>query len=181
MKDLKYCPNCGKETLTYIDNHKWSCSECGLSLYNNVAAAVGLVAIIKKNNKNHILLIKRGRMPRKGFLAVPGGFVDPGESAEEAAFRECQEEIGLTPTSITYLTSATNNYQYKDIDYVTCDIFFKATFDEKDGNKLLSTLKAEDKDEIQGFELYQLETSDDIAKIPLAFKSAVVALNSMFK
>jgi ADP-ribose pyrophosphatase YjhB (NUDIX family) len=181
MKDLKFCPNCGKETLSYIDNRKWACSECGLSLYNNVAAAVGLVAIIKKNNKDHILLVKRGKMPRKGFLAVPGGFVDPGESAEEAAFRECQEEIGLTPTSIEYLTSATNNYQYKDIDYVTCDIFFKATFDEKDGTKLLSTLKAEDSNEIQGFELYELEKLEDIAKIPLAFKSAVVALNSMFK
>lgn len=181
MKDLKYCPSCGKETLSYIDNHKWSCNECGLSLYNNVAAAVGLVAIIKKDNINHILLVKRGRMPRKGFLAVPGGFVDPGESAEEAAFRECHEEIGLIPKSITYLTSATNNYQYKDIDYVTCDIFFKATFNEKDGCKLLSSLKAEDSNEIQGFEIYPIETSDDISKIPLAFTSAIVALNSMFK
>jgi ADP-ribose pyrophosphatase YjhB (NUDIX family) len=181
MKELKYCPNCGKETLSYINNRKWSCSECGLSLYNNVAAAVGLVAIIKKNNRDHILLVKRGKMPRKGFLAVPGGFVDPGESAEEAAVRECQEEIGMTPKSITYLTSATNNYQYKDIDYVTCDIFFKATFEESDGDRLLSQLKAEDSNEIQGFELHPLEKSEDIDKIPLAFKSAVVALNSMFK
>jgi len=178
--DPKFCLDCGKETLSYIDNRKWACSECGLLLYNNVAAAVGLVAIIKKENKDHILLVKRGKMPRKGVLAVPGGFVDPGESAEEAAFWECQEEIGLTPTSIIYLTSATNNYQYKDIDYVTCDIFFKATFDEVDGSKLLSTLKAEDSNEIQGFELHPLESVQDIEKITLAFKSALVALNSLF-
>ena len=47
MKDLSYCPNCGKKTLSYIDKKKWVCSNCKLSLYNNVAAAVGLIIIIK--------------------------------------------------------------------------------------------------------------------------------------
>ncbi len=181
MKELKYCPNCGKETLSYVNNRKWSCSDCHLSIYNNVAAAVALVTIIEKDGEDHILLIKRGREPKKGYLAIPGGFVDPGESAEEAAYRECFEEIGLVPKSISYLTSASNDYQYNEIDYVTCDIFFKATFNEADSKNFLSLLKAEDSDEITGFELYPLTKKEDIDKIPLAFKSAVVALNSLFK
>jgi hypothetical protein len=49
-----------------------------------------------------------------------------------------------------------------------------------DGSKLLSTLKAEDSNEIQGFELHPLESVQDIEKITLAFKSALVALNSLF-
>lgn len=181
MKELKYCPNCGKANLSYVNNKKWSCSECGLSIYNNVAAAVALVTIIEKDGVNNILLIKRGREPRKGYLAIPGGFVDPGESAEDAAFRECYEEIGLVPKHISYLTSATNNYKYNEIDYVTCDIFFKATFKEADSKNFLSMLKAEDSEEILGFELYPLEKEEDIRNIPLAFKSAEVALTSMFR
>ncbi|MBK5201834.1 MAG: NUDIX domain-containing protein [Spirochaetaceae bacterium] len=181
MKELKYCPNCGKETLSYVNNRKWSCSECHLSIYNNVAAAVGLVTIIEKDGVNNILLIKRGREPKKDYLAVPGGFVDPGESAEEAAGRECYEEIGLVPDRITYLTSATNNYKYNEIDYITCDIFFKATFKGSDSKNFLLKLKAEDSDEILGFELYPLTKKEDINSIPLAFKSAEVALSSLFK
>lgn len=180
MKKLKYCPNCGKVTLKYINNRKWSCSECGLSLYNNVAAAVGLIIVLKNNNKNNILLIERGKDPRKGYLAVPGGFVDPGESAEEAARRECFEEIGLEPLSLEYLTSATNNYQYNDIDYVTCDIFFLSTVEKDNTENLLKRLKAEDSNEIKGYKIYPLESREDINKIPLAFKSAEVALNKYF-
>ena len=181
MKDLKYCPNCGKETLEYINNRKWSCKECNLSLYNNVAAAVGLIIILKdKENKQKILLIKRGKDPQKGKLAVPGGFVDPGESAEEAALRECKEEIGLTPKSIKYLTSATNNYSYKDIDYITCDIFFIATFETSNSEIIIKKLFPEDENEITGYELKDLNVKEDIKKIDLAFNSAKIALNKYF-
>lgn len=42
-----------------------------------------------------LLLIKRGRPPFKGKYALPGGFVEVGESVETAALRELQEETGI--------------------------------------------------------------------------------------
>lgn len=42
-----------------------------------------------------LLLVKRGREPSRGFYAFPGGRVETGENAEEAARRELREETGL--------------------------------------------------------------------------------------
>lgn len=51
-------------------------------------------AVIILNGK--IVLIKRKRPPYKGKFALPGGFVDIGETTEEAVAREVLEETGLS-------------------------------------------------------------------------------------
>ena len=42
-----------------------------------------------------VILIRRGCEPFKGWYALPGGFVDVGETTEQACIREVKEEIGL--------------------------------------------------------------------------------------
>ncbi len=49
--------------------------------------------IIEK--RNQIVLIERGNDPYKGKLAIPGGFVEYGETVENAAVREAKEETSL--------------------------------------------------------------------------------------
>ena len=51
-------------------------------------------------NKLSLLLVKRGGHPFKDHWALPGGFLQPGETIEECALREVQEETSVLPVSL---------------------------------------------------------------------------------
>jgi 8-oxo-dGTP diphosphatase len=53
------------------------------------------VDIIIFNEDGRIILIKRKNNPYKNFWAIPGGFVEYGETVENAAIRECKEETNI--------------------------------------------------------------------------------------
>lgn len=50
-----------------------------------------------------LLLIERGHQPFKGCLALPGGFVEVGETVEEACRRELREETDVTADTLTLI------------------------------------------------------------------------------
>ena len=162
MNDFKFCPSCGKSSVTSPKGRKWLCKNCGFELYNNVATAVGLII---KDDEGQILFEKRAKEPRKGFLAFPGGFVDPDETAEQAALRECREELGVELENIRYIGSYPNTYEFAGFVYKTCDLFFEATL--KKGAELNIQ-----KEEVLSLQKVKINSEDDIAKTPLAFKSA---------
>lgn len=62
------------------------------SKYKHPSVAVDCV--VRKGNE--ILLVRRAGHPFKGMLALPGGFIEEGESAEQAVRRELNEETSLT-------------------------------------------------------------------------------------
>ena len=175
--DFKMCPMCGSSKIENHGNRKWICPDCGFDLYCNVAAAVGIVI---RDRYNNVLFEVRAKEPRKGFLALPGGFVDFGESAEEAVVRECREEIGVPVEGAEFLCTAPNTYEYKNIEYKTCDIFFVAELPSQFASidDFIKSLKAEES-EVLAFKSCRVETFDDIKKIPLAFESAKYTLKKL--
>ena len=57
---------------------------------------------------------------------MPGGFIDPGETAEEALVREVREETGVEVFDLNYLASFPNDYAYGGIVSSVTDLFFVA-------------------------------------------------------
>lgn len=119
-----YCPLCSAKALKAHKKNAFYCPDCGLVFYLNVAAAVvGLIC----DPQGRLLVTVRGQKPKEGMLDLPGGFVDPGESAEEALRREIREELGLEVESMEYFGSAPNKYLYKGVHYATEDLAFVCT------------------------------------------------------
>jgi ADP-ribose pyrophosphatase YjhB (NUDIX family) len=125
MRLFDCCPSCGSRDIVFDDMKEFSCRDCSYTYYHNVAAAVG--AILEHDKK--IVLIRRGKEPAKGKLDLPGGFVDPKETAEEAVKREIKEELKISVGTLKYLGSYPNIYTYKGVPYNTCDLFFYCKID----------------------------------------------------
>ncbi|MFH1856727.1 MAG: NUDIX domain-containing protein [Candidatus Omnitrophota bacterium] len=162
---FKYCPNCKSENISFDKLNKYSCNFCGWTYYKNVAAAVMVLLLL--NYK--ILFTIRAREPSKGKLDLPGGFVDRGETAEQALKREIKEELNIDLSRIDYIGSAVNEYPYKGITYNTCDLIFWAKIEEEP--------KVIRNSEIEG---YVLKNIDTINSKDLAFKSVEKAIQ-LFK
>ncbi|MFJ1842832.1 NUDIX hydrolase [Streptomyces sp. NPDC088146] len=65
------------------------------------AVTVDLAVFTVRDTRLNVLLVERGEDPYKGHWALPGGFVRPRESAENAARRELAEETGLTEGTVS--------------------------------------------------------------------------------
>jgi NADH pyrophosphatase NudC (nudix superfamily) len=98
------CPQCGKKLLH--DENNVSCEACSETWYNNPAPATS-IALIKDGK---ILLAKRKVEPEKGKWDILGGFVEAGESIEDAVIREMKEETNLDVEITEYLGSVADIY-----------------------------------------------------------------------
>lgn len=121
LEHFEFCPRCGQRSGTPDARDRFKCPACGFMLYFNSASAVAAMIL---DASGRLLLIRREREPARGRLAMPGGFVDAGESAEEALLREIREEVGLELRDVMYFASYANRYLYAGVTYNTLDLFF---------------------------------------------------------
>ncbi len=126
---FRFCGGCGRKKTESRNGHRFSCPECGWLFYKSPVAAT--VAILELPN-HHIILTRRGLDPGAGALDLPGGFVDPGESAEETTCRELHEELRLklSPSELKPLFTFPNQYLFSGVLYHTVDIFFHVRIPE---------------------------------------------------
>ena len=91
LEQASFCPRCGK-TATVDYPRSINCPHCGYGAYYNPKPVAAAIPIDQDDN---IILLKRGFDPGKDLWTFPGGFVDLGESVEQAAQREAQEELKI--------------------------------------------------------------------------------------
>ena len=88
--------HCGERLTTAVpegdSRRRLVCIECGFVHYLNPRPVAGVIPV---REDGAVLLGRRGIEPRIGSWVFPGGFMDVGESAEEAAARETLEEVCL--------------------------------------------------------------------------------------
>lgn len=118
---FKYCPKCGSIHFEEHNEKSKKCTNCGFVYYFNPSAAT--VAFIL-NDKNELLVARRGKNPAKGTLDLPGGFIDMNETGETGVAREVAEETGLQVEKCIYLFSIPNIYPYSGFDVHTLDMSF---------------------------------------------------------
>ena len=159
-----FCPTCGKSALKAVSNKQFVCDACQFTFFQNVASAV-MVALCYQDE---VLVATRAREPGLGMWDLPGGFVDPDESMEEAVVRELHEELDIRISGAQYVFSNSNTYVYKNVEYKTCDAFFVAELDEK------PVMKAQD--DVASIEWIKLA---DLDPEKFAFGSAKKAVNEL--
>lgn len=121
-RQLHFCGGCGSPELSFDGQKEHRCRQCGWIFFGNpAAAAAGLLW-----HDGELLMVRRGRDPSKGLLDLPGGFVDPDETAEEGLQRELIEELDLHISDFQYFGSFPNRYLFGTIDYSIVDLVFEA-------------------------------------------------------
>ena len=135
LEQARFCPRCGSRNVEIRDGKLLHCDACGFHFYINTASAVAGYVL---DRQDRVLLVRRARDPAKGMLSPPGGFLDFGETGEEAVRREIREETALVVEVSGYLGSFPNRYHYRGTDYPTLDIFFMCrvpTFERAEANE----------------------------------------------
>jgi NADH pyrophosphatase NudC (nudix superfamily) len=92
---MAFCSNCGhvltRRWLVEQEREREVCESCRTVHYANPKVLVACLV----HCRDRIVLARRGTEPARGFWFIPTGYVEAGETLEEAMARELKEEVGL--------------------------------------------------------------------------------------
>ena len=96
-----HCPRCGTPTVTVAAGHAQRCPADGSEHFPRIDPAV---IMLVTDPDDRCLLARNRRWPERR-VSILAGFVEPGESAEQAVAREVQEETGIAVARVRYAGS----------------------------------------------------------------------------
>ncbi len=99
-RNHRFCGHCGTALQTSTSERVRRCPQCKLEHYPRIAPAV----IMRIAEGKKLLLSRSAHFP-PGMRSVQAGFVEPGETLEQAVQREVMEEVGLKIKNIRYFGS----------------------------------------------------------------------------
>jgi len=117
----RFCSLCGGVTVTRREDNvpRSYCETCGVFFYENPLPVVSTILLSDRK----ILLVKRGKKPYRGMWCLPTGFAEAGESIEDAALRELEEETGMRGSIVGLVDlGSAENYYYGDLLFVTFEV-----------------------------------------------------------
>ncbi|QSH42257.1 NAD(+) diphosphatase [Lentisphaerota bacterium ZTH] len=100
LREHRFCGVCGHKTSHSDHETAMVCPECGEIAFPRIAPAV-ITAVTRGNQ----LLLAHNRKFRSGLFSLIAGFVEAGESLEQAVAREIREEVGIEVKNIKYFGS----------------------------------------------------------------------------
>jgi NAD+ diphosphatase len=121
-REYKFCPQCGSrmqnKRIEGIDRKVCADQRCGFVFWNNPVPVVGIVV----ETTDGVLLAHNRSWP-EGMFSIVTGFLEPGESPENAAIREVKEELDLTVHEITFL----GNFPFARLNQLMIGFHARAT------------------------------------------------------
>ena len=99
------------------------CPACRYRIYDYPRACVGVVV----TRRDDVLVLTRRHAPRRGYLDLPGGFLEAGEDIEAGARRELREETGLVVGRARPLGTYWDRYFLRGFGYIpTLNFYYLA-------------------------------------------------------
>ena len=99
-RNHRFCGRCGQATAPSTTDRSMVCAACSLPAYPRLAPAI--ITLVTRGDE---ALLARGVQFRGPMFSCLAGFVEPGESLEEALAREVLEEVGVEVGNIRYQSS----------------------------------------------------------------------------
>ncbi|WP_162055272.1 NAD(+) diphosphatase [Pontibacter pamirensis] len=98
----RFCPNCGSVTYSTQAGHVRQCTNKACSRHHFPRTDTAIIVVISEGDA---CLLGRQAVWPKGMYATIAGFLEPGETLEQAVAREAQEETGVELQTVTYHSS----------------------------------------------------------------------------
>lgn len=101
MRDT-YCSHCGA-SFGGVTTYPRTCAKCGTTLWANPIPVSVVLVPVKKGGAEGLLCARRSIEPKKGLLALTGGFLEEHETWQQGGAREVREEtqVLVEPASLT--------------------------------------------------------------------------------